>query len=187
MHQTSASLIISFKKNQRDKSRWQQKLQQNLSPTLSAGKTEMESCSASGLDSALECRCLLVHCRRLLHADLDDSSWVCDSQVLTVAQTSHGTGSSEISWRHQAHLWFGTKNSNNQWLCQSLCMITTLWTRVSFGEWCIWKARLVWRMYCINLLFPPLSAETSFPVEVFPHNKENPEHMGHMVNLQDTV
>lgn len=129
-----------------------------MSPHLSAGKTKMKSCSASesGLDSALECRWLSVHCRRLLHADLDDSSWVSDPQVLTVAQTSPGTGSSELLQRHQAHLWFGTyQKSSNQWLCQNLCVVSALWAWVSFGEWCNWKARVVWRMYCINLFFSP--------------------------------
>lgn len=46
-----------------------------------------------------------------------------------------------------------------------------------------------WYGECTALIFFffPLSAETSFPVEVFPYNKKNPEHMDHMVNLQDTI
>lgn len=160
-----------------------------MSSHLSAGKMGMKSCSASesGLDSPFECRWLSVSCRSLHHADWDDSSWVSDPQVLTVAQTSPGKGFSEILRRHQAHLWFGTyQKSSYQWPCQSLCVVTARWTWVSFGEWYNWKARVEWRMYCINLFFS-LSAETSFPVEVFPYNKKNPDHMEHMVNLQDAI
>lgn len=69
-----------------------------MSPPVSAVKMEMKLCSSceSGLDSVLECRWLSVRCRRLPHADLDDSSRVSDPQALTVAQTSPGTGSSEV-------------------------------------------------------------------------------------------
>lgn len=76
-----------------------------MSPPLFAGKKEMKSCSVSesGLDSALECRWLSVHSRRLLHANLDDSKRVSDPQALTGSDLTRNRIQGDIR-RHQAYL-----------------------------------------------------------------------------------